>query len=354
LKTDPNILIASSNFGILSADPNGIITSWNNTAQKIFTRTEKDAIGAHIETLLNGHEQKLINASFQHTFMHKKLSEFEVDVADKNGTNIAIAVSLSPMMDKNETCIGVSIWLRNITNRRVLEYQLEKNEHMAALGNLAAGVAHNFNNITGGIGTIVDFALESDSPSTIRKALEMTSEAVARMRKITGSLLVFAEQDTLQYDLSDFTEVLLTFIHMVETTLTEKKIQITLDIESTLIFEVAGSKMHQLLNNLVDNAIDAMPQGGSIVINVKTTKQIIILTFSDTGCGINLLNMPHIFEPFFTTHDVIQGGHLNREGLGLSVVHGIITKLGGEITCNSEIGQGTTFTIKLPIKKIVS
>ena len=104
MKTDPNILIASSNFGILSADPNGIIASWNNTAQKIFSRTEKDAIGAHIETLLNGHEQKLINDSFQHTLMHKKLSEFEVDVADKNGTNIAIAVSLSPMMDKNKTC----------------------------------------------------------------------------------------------------------------------------------------------------------------------------------------------------------------------------------------------------------
>jgi len=350
LPTPPNIIIDSSNFGILSVDSKGVINSWNKAAQKIFSRDEKDAIGAHIETLLNGHKQKLINSSFQHTFKHQVLTEFEVDVTDDSGSNTAIAVSFSPMVDDNETCIGVSIWLRNITNRRVLEYQLEKSEHMASLGNLAAGVAHNFNNITGGIGTIVDFALESDAPTTIRKALEMTSEAVARMRKITESLLVFADRDTLQYDLSDFTEVLLTFLRLVEISLNEKDIQITLDIESTPVFEIAGSKLHQLLNNLVDNATDAMPNGGDITILVKTTKKEIILLFSDTGAGINISDLPHIFEPFFTTHDVIHGGHLNREGLGLSVVHGIITKLGGKISCNSEIGRGATFTIKLPFK----
>ena len=228
---------------------------------------------------------------------------------------------------------------------------LAQKEKMASLGDLAAGVAHHFNNIIAGVSTVVDFALQSDNPDNIRRALLISADSTSRMSKITQSLLTFAEKDFRQFDLSDLTEVILSFAQLAEKSLNEKNITLNLHLQSIPIFEIPGSRIQQILGNLLENAEHAMPNGGTIEIRLEQTEDEIIISFADTGAGINAADLPHIFDPFFSTRDVIHGGDQHCSGLGLSVVHGIVRELNGQIEICSQPDHGTTFRIRLPLNK---
>jgi len=274
-----------------------------------------------------------------------------VEYQYQNDKELMLAVVLTPIIDPTNQVQGLAAWIRDISNRRELETKLLEAEKIASLGTLASGIAHHFNNIIGGVATFVDYALTSSNPEATRRALQMTAEAANRVGDITRSLLTFAEKDAHQTDMSDVTEVILTFTHLVEKPLAEKNIKLELHLEPIPVVEVIGSRLHQLLGNLLDNAENAMPAGGNIRISLSRETEHVILTFADTGCGIPEKDVPHIFEPFFTTRGTLQGGNQKSAGLGLSVVHGIVRELGGDIDIKSKPDQGTTFTIRFPIDK---
>jgi len=210
-------------------------------------------------------------------------------------------------------------------------------------------VAHHFNNILGGVATFVDYALTSGDIAAMKRALQMTSEAASRAGKITQSLLSFAEQDQRRADLADLTEVVLTFSHLVERPLAEKKIHLDLDLRPAPICAVEANRMHQVLGNLLTNAEEAMPSGGMVRICIAPAESSVVLTFADTGIGIPADQLPLVFEPFFTTKGLLAGGDQANPGLGLSVVHGIIVEMGGTIDVQSNVGEGTVFTIVFPV-----
>ena len=243
---------------------------------------------------------------------------------------------------------GVVAWVSDITGRTRMAERLAAAEKMAALGTLAGGVAHHFNNILGGVATFVDYALTSADPAAARRALQMTAEATARVAKLTQSLLSFAEQGTRRFDLADLTEVALTFVHLVERPLAERGIKLELELESVPIIAVEANRMHQLLGNLLTNAEEAMPDGGHVTLRVHADATWVCLDFADTGGGIPPENLPMVFEPFFTTKGLLAGGNAGNPGLGLSVVHGIVTEMGGEIAVTSKPGQGARFRVRFP------
>ena len=218
---------------------------------------------------------------------------------------------------------------------------------MASLGTLAGGVAHHFNNILGGVATFVDYALTSGDLAAMKRALQMTTEAAARAAKITQSLLSFSEHDIHRADLADLTEVVLTFAHLIERPLAEKGVELRLDLRPVPVIAVEANRMHQVLGNLLTNAEEAMPDGGTITVGLDRGKPGVLLTFADTGVGITAAHLPLVFEPFFTTKGLLAGGDRANPGLGLSVVHGIITEMGGQIDVASA-GKGAVFTLVFP------
>ncbi len=344
-------LFNCSSFGIVGTDCQGMIVSWNLAAEKIFQAGSAQMLGRHVTWIVPEGQRPELQALIERAVMQRESNELEVEHRDGQGERITLAVVVAPILDEAGTLLGLSFWVRDITNRKTLQRQLAHAEKMASLGTLASGVAHHFNNIIGGVATYVDFALQSNNPQTLRQALKMTAEAANRVSHITESLLTFAEKDYRQFDLSDLTEVLLNFAHLVEKPLAEKHIKLEVQIMPVPIVEVPGSRILQVLGNLLDNAENAMPGGGTVRVRLEPKGEQVMLEFSDTGCGIHPRDLPHIFEPFFTTRGIASGGDHPSAGLGLSVVHGILGELGASIEAASELHQGSTFTLYFPVRR---
>ncbi len=340
-------------MAVIGADLNGIITSWNAMTTRLFGYEPAAMVGQPLFKIVTTDRQNFMKEAIQRALEHRKNSEFEISHhVPATGDSFTLLLAITPVIDHQNTVQGLAVWGRDISNRKRLQEQLIEAEKMASLGTLASGIAHHFNNIIGGVATFVDYALQSSNPQASRRALQMTAEAAARVSQITSSLLTFAEEDRRDMDLADLTEIIMTFSHLVEGPLREKNITLEMRLQPIPVFEVPGNRFHKLLGNLLSNAEEAMNQGGSIKIGLGRKDNLVVMTFSDTGCGIAPEHLPHIFEPFYTTRGVMMGGNnTSSSGLGLSVVHGIIKDLGGTIQVQSHLNQGTCFTIYFPCEK---
>jgi signal transduction histidine kinase len=252
-------------------------------------------------------------------------------------------------------------WMRDISNRKELEHHLTRTRQMASVGSLAAGVAHHFNNIACGMGTMVEFALATEDPGAMLKALRMAAEACTRISYITQGLLACSGEAggeaPSEPDLSDLTEEVLRFADAVEPTLNQKGIALELDLQARRIAAVPRVRFGQALQHLLRNAEDAIEERSSQVLGaqrriaLRTLSQgdQIMLQFSDTGCGIEADDLPHIFDPFFTKKGVQGGGSRNNPGLGLTLVHSVVMEMGGHVWADSVPGQGTTLHVLIPV-----
>jgi signal transduction histidine kinase len=230
-----------------------------------------------------------------------------------------------------------------------LQKKLLQSEKMAALGQLAGGIAHEINNP---IGVILGFTQglvkrikEDDLFYTPLRSIER--EAV-RCKKIVGDLLIFSRKAKTDVELIDINASLDETLSLIEAQGRVKNIEIARDYGKDLPqIKLNKNQMQQVIVNLCNNAIDAMPDGGKITIKTRvfTDNDTMEISVSDTGQGMDKQILQRIFEPFFTTKEVGKG-----TGLGLSLCYEIIQKHKGTIEVESEIGRGTTFIIKLPLK----
>ena len=337
-------------LALIGANPERIVVSCNSAAAAIFASDPSSLLGRHLTDIFPAASRPLLEQSLREATAPDSAATFEFDMPGPGENPQSLAVTTTAITDDAGQSLGFVFCLQDVSQRNELERQLAASEETASLGTLASGVAHHFNNIIGGVATFVDFALNADNPATTRRALKMTAEAANRISHITQSLLTFAAKDSREFDLADLTEVVLTFSHLVENPLAEKNIKLQTHLNPVPIYEVAGSRMHQVLGNLLDNAELAMPNGGGITIELKHQPPYLLLTFSDTGSGITPEHLPHLFEPFFTTHGVEVGGDRSSIGLGLSVVQGIIHELGGTIRAESSPEKGATFTMRFLIE----
>jgi PAS domain S-box-containing protein len=265
----------------------------------------------------------------------------------------------SPVRDKAGKHYG-RIWtFRDITERRKLEEQFRQAQKMEAIGQLASGVAHDFNNILAVIQMQSDLLKAEGflSPTQLDLAKDI-GEATQRAAALTRQLLLFSRKEILQPRDLDLNQSINNMTKMLRRILGEDiEMQFKFTMEPTFIHADAGM-MDQVLMNLAVNSRDAIPKGGQLVIEtsvvefdesvrVQSTQarpgSFVCLSVTDTGCGIAPENLPSIFEPFFTTKDVGKG-----TGLGLATVFGIVQQHQGWINVDSEVGRGTTFRIYLP------
>lgn len=230
---------------------------------------------------------------------------------------------------------------------RKTENQLIQSDKVASLGKLAAGVAHEINSPLTGILTYSSLLLQAKREGDPeREDLEVIVNETDRCKKIVKGLLDFARQTEPLKTLSDINEVIGKSIDLIshQASLQNVKIErrVKPDLPRTMI---DVRQIQQVFINILLNAIEAMPKGGTLTVSSGIEDEMMALRFTDTGVGIPEENLPKILDPFFTTKEQGKG-----TGLGLSVSYGIIERHRGKLEVKSQVGKGTTFTVKLPIK----
>jgi two-component system cell cycle sensor histidine kinase/response regulator CckA len=247
--------------------------------------------------------------------------------------------------------------VRDITDRRKLEGQLLQAQKMEAVGILAGGVAHDFNNILStivGYGSLLQMRLQAEPQ--LKEYVEKILDSCERAVRMTSSLLTFSRKQEIELHALDVNDAIFNF-HKILARLIGEDIDLRIDLASqALVVDADVRQIEQVLMNLATNSRDAMPGGGRLTISTaavdldKDAGEIprgsyAAIAVADTGAGMVKDVQAHVFEPFFTTKEVGKG-----TGLGLAIVYGIVKKHGGFISVASVPGRGATFTIYLPLK----
>ncbi len=352
-------VVESSHDAMISLTPGGIILTWNHGAERIFGYSAAEATGRSIQ-ILSPPGRPVEGLTLMERVERADTAEaFETVRVKKDGTRIQISLTLSSIKNSEGQVVGVSTVARDVTESKNLEEMLRQSQKMEAVGQLAGGVAHDFNNLLGVILGYTGLMLERLSPDDPnRKGVEEIQKAGDRAALLTRHLLAFSRKQVLQPKILDLNAVLAG---------TEKLLQrlIGEDIELLVVLAPAlgrvkadAGQLEQIIMNLAVNARDAMPPGGKLTIetsNVIFDEEYsalhaaarpgphVMLSVTDTGCGMDAKTKERIFEPFFTTKEFGKG-----TGLGLSTVYGIVKQSGGSVWVYSEVGIGTTFKIYLP------
>ncbi len=274
-----------------------------------------------------------------------------------DGSDVPLDVHVSLVRYRGRPALQV--FMMDLSDRQMLEDQLLQAQKMESVGRMAGGLAHDFNNILSPIIMLADMAVMEMSPGEPRHAdFEQIRIAAMRAKDLTQQLLAFGRKQMLTVRVLDLNQVV-TESHDMLRRLIREDVEIELDLQPSLPSVRADpTQLQQVLLNLAINARDAMPDGGRLRLATfrATAQQMqtlgveeadqqdhVCLLVGDTGRGMNAETRSHIFEPFFSTKEQGRG-----TGLGLSMVHGIVSQHGGRITVQSEPGRGATFRIYLP------
>ena len=232
-----------------------------------------------------------------------------------------------------------------IENQQKLQKQLSHAQKLESLGRLAGGVAHNFRNILQAVlGNSQFLQMAYSQDALLQKITRIINESVRKGSNFIDSLLKFSRQDVEKEMLPINLKDVLDEAYRIISNTFDHRIKIVTKIEDSLPMRGDHLSLNQVFINLCNNARDAMPGGGELTIEAKKDTEKVMVTISDTGCGMDEEIVKNIFDPFYTTKDIGEG-----TGLGLSITHGIIEEHTGTVSVSSQPNKGTTFTISFPI-----
>jgi len=332
---------------IVTVSADGTLSFVNRAAEQIFGYRPDELIGQPL-TLLMPEELRERHSLHVGAFLAQESPEahrkpLEQLGRHKRGHTIPLEVSVGvARVGAEMVLVGM---IRDVSERRRLEEELRHAQKMEAVGRLAGGVAHDFNNVLTAITGYSDLLLSELGPSqqAQRDDIEQIMQAARRAARLTQQLLAFSRKQVLQPEVIDLNAAVAEMAPMLRRLIGEDVLLAT-DLAPDLgLIEVDPGQIQQVIMNLAVNARDAMPRGGSLHIATAPADDRVALIVSDTGHGMDAETRRRAFEPFYTTKERGKG-----TGLGLATVYGIITQSGGEIDLDSAPGRGTTFTIRLP------
>jgi len=350
-------IIDSSEDAIIGKDLDGIVTSWNRGAERIYGYTAEEIVGKPISTIAPKERPDEIPEILKQIARGESVEHFETVRITKDGRRLTMSISVSPMRDTAGAVIGASVIARNITEQKRAEDQLRQAQKMEAVGRLAGGVAHDFNNVLGIITACTELLRGRLEPNTA-EYVENIRTAAQRGASLTRQLLAFSRRQAIQPTIFDLNERLHEVAKLLRPLMGDD-VELVIQHRSTsAVVETDPSQLDQIVLNLAVNARDAMPRGGKLILETTaanfddhfvrqhpqvTPGKYVLLAVSDTGLGMDEATVSRIFEPFFTTKEAGKG-----TGLGLATVYGIVRQSGGYIWVYSEPDRGTTFKIYLP------
>lgn len=361
-------IVDSSDDAIISKNLDGIITSWNKSAERLFGYTAAEAVGRSTSMLIPSDRLDEEPKILEQLRRGERVSHFETIRRRKDGSLLDISLTISPIKDSFGRVIGASKIARDITERRLAEALLLENEQklkdqakdleqqliasgrLVSIGQVTASMAHEFNNPLGIIiGFVEDMLSKGKSGESDQHTLRIIIEESRRCKKIVEDLMSFARPRAAEMSLINIQGVIDRTLELVNGQLYKQKVKVLKEIASDLPrIEADFQQLSQVLVNLYLNAIDAMPKGGQLKIGARSNggdnHSAVVLNVADTGTGIEATEIDKIFRPFYTAKKS------RGLGLGLSICERIIKNHGGEIDVESKPGKGTTFKLRLPLK----
>ncbi|HEY4135880.1 MAG TPA: PAS domain S-box protein [Alphaproteobacteria bacterium] len=344
--------------GCILLDPDRQILDWNPMAERIFGFSKAEALGRspfdlivppELRTEVEVNISRLCDGESVTTTSHSNLT--------KDGRTVTCEWINTRLSDGDGRCAGIISMVRDISEKRIAEEKLRQTTRMEAIGQLTGGIAHDFNNllqvVIGNSEILID-AL-ADTPQLQRWA-SMTKEAADRGAELTLRLLAYSRRQTLEPVQLDLNGVVDDLMPLLERSLGASVAVTTSLAADPWSARLDRAQIDQALLNLILNARDAMPNGGTLRIETANVQldaaetasdakpgDFILVSVTDSGTGMAPEIVKRAFEPFFTTKDVGKGS-----GLGLSMVHGFVNQSGGLVRLDSEVGKGTTVRIYFP------
>jgi len=353
-------IIECSNDAIVSFTLEGVVVTWNHGAERLYGYLADEIVGRDISLLHTPDNYQEYLDIKDRVKMGERISSYDTKRLRKDGTLIAISLTISPILVKSGEIVGVSKIAHYITRANRLEEQFRQAQKMEAVGTLAGGVAHDFNNlltVINGYSDLLIGQLKPDDP--MRTLLAEIHKAGERAGTLTRQLLAFSRRQVLEPKVLNLNAVVTDTERMLRRLIGEDIILTTVLDPALKPVKVDPGQIQQVLVNLAVNARDAMPQGGRL--NIETCHVTLdefyrethpdvqpgaysMLAVTDTGTGMDEAIKARIFEPFFTTKELGKG-----TGLGMAVVHGVVKQSGGHVEVYSELGRGTAFKVYFPI-----
>lgn len=343
---------------LFTMDLDGNVTSVNKTAEEVIGWPRNEVLEKNIKAFVAPEHVALCNETMRRIVSEEPLQHFEIAMLRKDARKVLLEVNarLIRSNGKKDCVQGIA---RDVTERRQLENMVRQSQKLEAIGRLSGGLAHDFNNllcVINGHTEILTEALQPGDP-TIRSVAQIR-KAADSAAALTRQLLAFSRRQVFHPQIVDLNAIVAETERFLARVINEH-IEFRTALDPSLgRVTVDPIQIEQVIINLVLNARDAMPQGGKLTIETSNLDleadhhsklsqipagKYVLLTLTDTGCGMNEETQSRIFEPFYTTKEMGKG-----TGLGLATVYGIVKQSGGFIWVYSEEGRGTTFKVYLP------
>jgi PAS domain S-box-containing protein len=342
-------LVRSAGDAIISIDRPGHITGWNPAAERIFGLTAAEAIGRSLRGVFPERYEQAARLALTGA---QPVTSFDLSAKRQDGRELNLAVTLSGVPGRDGKIDGLLAIVRDMTSQRELETQMHQSEKLTALGQVAGGIAHDFNNLLQAIlGYSQLMTKNMGNAEVVRRGLSVIETAATGGAETVRRIQKFARLRPDEPFVSvEINQVIQDAVAITrprwEERVAKGGVPLRLELRLTPLPAVMGrpSELNEVITNLILNAIDAMPEGGTLGIYTRPEgDEHVVLTVTDTGAGMPEHVRTRIFDPFFTTKG--EGG----TGLGLSVSFSIIQRHSGEMRVESQAGRGTTFTIVLPV-----
>jgi len=352
-------ILESLDDGLVVFDEDERIVRWNRALEQFSGTTRMAAVGKRLADVFDQSFVDALGAARRENPRGATLFKCPItasrDVDNGQSRTLLVNATAIPLQSLAGpgAVVGTILLIEDVTHRVRLEEQLQISEKMASIGLLAAGVAHEVNTPLTGISSFTQMLLDGADPSDPRTALlEKIERQTFRAAKIVNGLLTLSRPGTPggeRRDL-DLNVVITDVLSLLEHQFEVGRIKVRREL-SDAPAPVSGieHQLQQVFLNLFLNARDAMPRGGWLTITTRTQGRDVIAQVSDTGSGIPPEQLARIYDPFFTTKAIGRG-----TGLGLSISYGIVNEHGGAIRCDSAVGQGTRFTMTLPMSAAVA
>ncbi|GAB4533601.1 MAG: response regulator [Anaerolineae bacterium] len=356
-------IIQNMTNGLIVVDEVGRVTVFNKAAAALLGYNASEVLGKPlrdsipgaaeladvIQTMLSHSDQagnRQVTGQMNGTGVdtHGKSSQNEINARHRDGNLLPLAVNASLLRDSNARVTGVICLFEDLSEAKAIEAERRRLDRLAALGEMSAVVAHEIRNPIAGIAAGVEY-LSKNTPegSPQKEDVAMIMGEIERINRILEDILSIARPFQLKLSVQAIPDILEHVLHRYQSSMEKKGIQIARCYAASLPEAVVDrERTEQALTNLVLNAVQAMPAGGTLGVGLDADDSWLTITISDTGPGIPAEVQQRIFEPFFTTK-------ARGTGLGLAVARRVIEEHGGVIKVSSEVGQGTTFTVQLPL-----
>lgn len=340
-------LFAAAPCGLLLLDSHTVIRLFNPAAARLLGVEPEQALGRSLADVLPSWKNSQFYASLpslqgaQSTF-----ESVDFEVPGPEGTQLRVCAA--HVSDNPQGAVDVLLTVTERSEVATLERRLHRAEHQASIGKLARGIAHELNSPLDGVLRYTYLALEhlkEDSP--VREYLVHVKEGLDRMVRAVRAFLEFSRQVTAPVTrVANLNQLIDDALLLVQHRAKFQRIRIVKHFEEGLPPVMDGGLQHAVVN-LVKNAFDAMPRGGTLTMTTRHQDSVVVVDVEDTGCGIPEQTRSRVFEPFFSTKPIHQGS-----GLGLIISKDVVERSGGTIEFTSQPGVGTTFRIQVPVASV--